>query len=518
MNNLKLRVLMEMRPALEGFAGIPQETRLLFRLLCKLDELAVEGMLLTGHRILARGVRPRNLFDKRLTQARRLNRFSRVVISMAEQPYRTPLEVVGEYLTRKVLTSSVTMATLLGLAKLRLTHFDTELFKDFAWRTMFSKTLPAIDFSVVTAKNYRVCSVPWTVQHLAGLNSLTVHESPRYPRLDTRDVDVFVSQTPYPASFPARTQLIVRYHDAIPVLMPHTISDKSLHQASHFYALMHNVKSGAYFACVSESTRKDLLQMFPEIADRAVTIHNSVSPHYYPEDAPFERVAGIIRARLYAFDQDAKDLGLAPKFLSIREQERFYGQHISAKPFQFLLAVSTIEPRKNHARLLSAWEVLKAETDPDLKLVIVGTLGWGYKELLKSAKTWIDRGQLFMLNQVPAPDLRVLYRHAAATVCPSLGEGFDYSGVESMRSGGVVIASDIPVHREVYDHAAEYFDPYSTLSLANSVRKVLYSDAARQIQGGLRDRGEQVATRYLSESILPQWHRFLQRFMRNNHG
>jgi len=63
---------------------------------------------------------------------------------------------------------------------------------------------------------------------------------------------------------------------------------------------------------------------------------------------------------------------------------------------------------------------------------------------------------VFLLNNVPADDLRVLYRHAAATVCPSLAEGFDFSGVEAMRCGGVVLASDIPVHREVYQDAAHY--------------------------------------------------------------
>jgi glycosyltransferase involved in cell wall biosynthesis len=335
--------------------------------------------------------------------------------------------------------------------------------------------------------------------------------TPRYPVLDTKDFDVFIGQTPYPARVDPKTAFIIRYHDAIPMLMPHTISDKSLHQAQHFYALMSNINSGAWFACVSNATRRDLIRIFPAAAERAVTIYNMISNHYFFESSPFERIHGIIRSRLYGFDPDGKDLGLVPKFLTLREQEAFYDKHLKADHFKYLLIVSTIEPRKNHARLLAAWEVLKAEVDPDIKLVIVGTLGWDYKQIFKAFKTWIDRGQLFMLNAVPAPDLRVLYRHAAATVCPSLGEGFDFSGVESMCSGGITVASDIPVHREVYNDAAEYFDPYATKSLVSILKKVLYNPGALQVQEQLRRRGHEISSQYLPEKILPQWEDFLRR-------
>jgi hypothetical protein len=249
--------------------------------------------------------------------------------------------------------------------------------------------------------------------------------------------------------------------------------------------------------------------MFPQAAERAVTIHNMVSHHYHPQSAPPQRVHGIIRSRLYGLDADAKDLGLSPKFLTLREQERFYARALGVTPLRYLLAVSTVEPRKNHTRLIAAWEVLKAEVDPDLKLVVVGTLGWDYKQLIKGFRTWIDRGELFMLNAVPSPDLRVLYQHAAATVCPSLGEGFDFSGVEAMRSGGLAIASDIAVHREVYADAAVYFNPYSTASLVEAMKSVVYASDSATVQEELRLAGQEVSARYLPERILPQWQKFL---------
>jgi glycosyltransferase involved in cell wall biosynthesis len=501
-------ILLELRPALEGFAGIPQETRLLYRGLRMIDGLKVEGMLQTFALKLARGTRANDLHGGRQRSASwRINRYSRVIVSMAEKPYRTLLERVIEYAMQRVESAALTATNLLGLGNIRLTQFEGGAFGDFVWRTLFAKTLPAADFKLVTSPALKICSVPWNVMHRAGLNSLSLLRAPRYPRLDTRGHDIFIAQTPYPARVDKNTALVVRYHDALPVLMPHTIPDKAVHQASHFYALMENVRAGAWFACISAATRDDLLRMFPEAADRAVTIHNMVSHHYYWEDSPRQRVGDVIRSRLY------EGVKLLPEFFTVREKENFYKRCLGVPDLRYLLIVSTIEPRKNHVRLLAAWEVLKAEVDPGLKLVVVGTLGWDNTQLTTSFKSWIDRGELFMLNAVPAPDLRLLYRHAQATVCPSLGEGFDYSGVEAMASGGIAIASDIAVHREIYEDASEYFDPYSTASLVTALKKALYGSDAAQVQANMRLRGAEIAARYRPEKILPQWSRFIERVM-----
>jgi glycosyltransferase involved in cell wall biosynthesis len=177
--------------------------------------------------------------------------------------------------------------------------------------------------------------------------------------------------------------------------------------------------------------------------------------------------------------------------------------------------VATIEPRKNHSRLIAAWETLRAR-DPSLKLVIVGGLGWDTGPILNEMRAGLDHGSLFMLNKVPAADLRVLYRHAAATVCPSLAEGFDFPGIEAMRSGGVVIASDIAVHREVFADAAEYFSSHSTTGLAQAIARVVLDAGAADRTQLLRARGREVGQRYLPERILPQWEAFLARVAQSN--
>src|ERR1700722_6596253 len=80
-----LRVLLELRPALGGHAGIPQATRLLFRNLSLLDDLQVEGLFQSANRVLRPGLplRSRRFFGPRPIHWQ-LNRLGRAVIAIEE--------------------------------------------------------------------------------------------------------------------------------------------------------------------------------------------------------------------------------------------------------------------------------------------------------------------------------------------------------------------------------------------------------------------------------------------------
>lgn len=483
-----MRVLLELRPALDGHAGIPQETRLLFRGLGRIEGVAIDGLMQSSNRVIAQGLPPS---QQRWREDRRINRLSRVVVSLQQSSRPSRLERLVANLQLVVKPMQMLLGSLLG-RPLALGRFEPEHFRDFVWRSMFAKTLPHEDFDAVTSAGFRVSRMPWSALHAAGLLTARLG-MPVYPRLDTRGYDVMIAETPYPGRVMPGTRLVVRYHDAIPMLMPHTISDRSYHQASHYQALKRNVADGAWFACVSDATRKDLLSVFPEVADRAVTIHNMVSHHYYGEDSSARLVPEIANIRR---SQSIKAGG-----------GRMWAAADADRPY--LLMVSTIEPRKNHLALLSAWEQLRTELLPELQLVLVGELGWDHKAIVRRLRPWLDRGGLHLLEDVPAPELRLLYRHAAATVCPSFGEGFDFSGVEAMRCGGVVAASDIAVHHDIFDDAAEYFSPYSAGQLAAALKRLLVAEGEPRRQA-LQSRGGEVSARYLPERVLPQWQDFLR--------
>jgi glycosyltransferase involved in cell wall biosynthesis len=491
-SNLPLRILLELRPALAGHAGIPQATRLLFRSLASLADFHVEGLLQSSERMLTPGLPPRGAgwFGK-LSTDQQLNRLGRVVISLEQGTWDSHVGTTAQ-------TIVMALKHMLG-GNQTLSRFEAQHFRDYLWRRFFARTLSAEDFELVTQSVFRIARIPWLAMHICALVTRKLGY-PLYPRLDTSDFDVMIAETPYPATVSKNTKLIIRYHDAIPLLMPHTIADRRLHQAFHYRALRKNVDSGAWFVCVSEATRRDLLSIFPRAEPRSVTIHNMVSPHYTAEASDASRIPEIVRTRV--------NMRIKPP-LDLATTRKLFEEIANQKKFDYLLIVSTIEPRKNHLTLLSAWEKLRVEFFPSLRLLIVGSLGWHHKQIIHKFRPWLERGDAFLLEDVLSTELRVLYAHARATICPSFGEGFDYSGVEAMRCGSPVVASDIPVHREVFDDAAEFFNPYSVDGLAHALQSVV-DPALSAHRDELITKGATIAERYAHTSIVPKWQSFLR--------
>ncbi len=491
-----MRVLVELRPAFDGHAGIPQETRLLFRGLGRLDGVQPVGLLQSSNLVVDAGLPlSRGQLPAGTLSARDIDRLSRVVVSLQQGTASHRLEWLRKVSLKLVGPVGAAARSQLG-GRVALTGFAPQHFRDFVWRSLFAKTLPVEDFNAVTNAEYRVLRWPWNLANAVGVASSWLGHAV-YPRLDTRGLDAFIAETPYPGRVSAGTRLIVRYHDAIPLLMPHTIKDRGYHRTTHYQALRRNAADGAWFACVSDATRRDLLSVMPELESRAITVPNMISHHFRPDDRPAARVPEIVWSRK---NRQAPSEGGAP----IAPEE------LQSGDWPYLLMVSTLEPRKNHLALLDAWELLRAGGFPRLNLICVGGLGWDHEGILRRFGPWLRRGGLHLLEGVPAEDLRLLYRHAQATVCPSLSEGFDFAGVESMCSGGVVVASDIQVHRDVYGDAAEYFTPYAAGEMAAAIARVIGPDAAPQRQA-LRAAGEAVARRHQPEQVLPLWQDFLRR-------
>jgi len=491
-----VKVLLELRPALDGHSGIPQETRLLFRGLAGLDGVQVLGLLQSGNLVLEEGLPLRNgEVAPGLPAPEQVDRNSRVVVSLQQGPASHRFEHWRKRLLKLVCPAWAAFKGLFGF-KVRLGGFDATHFQDFVWRALFAKSLPEADRALVTGQAFRVLRWPLGLQHALGVFSVPLLRRAAYPRLDTRGIDVFLVETPYPGAVAAGTRMVVRYHDAVPLLMPHTVKDRGHHAAIHYHSLRRNARDGAWFACVSEATRQDLLSVMPELAERAWTIPNMISHHFHREDAPDDRVPEIIWSRKNRTVAHGGGAPIAPQDLQ--------------GGLRYLLMVGTIEPRKNHLALLDAWELLRSQGHASLNLVIVGSLGWDHASMLQRFAPWLERGGLHLLEGVPSSDLRLLYRHAQVTVCPSFGEGFDFPGVEAMRCGGIVAASDIPVHRGIFADASEYFSPYAPVELAQALQRLLEPAAAGR-RAELVAAGERVSAQYLPERVMPQWQEFLRR-------
>ena len=213
------------------------------------------------------------------------------------------------------------------------------------------------------------------------------------------------------------------------------------------------VRRAAGFICDSEATRDDLLSRFPGVAGRAVVVPLGVD----------ERFARATRG-------------------DVPERHGLTGG--------YLLAVGTIEPRKNLPRLVEAFAGLPPEVRGRHKLAIVGEPGWRGSRTERLAAS---RDDIVMLGYVDDETLAALYAGATAFAFPSLGEGFGLPVVEAMAAGTAVVTSNRSSLAEVAGDAARLVDPESVASIRAGLADVL-SDADGRNE--LVSRGRKRAAEY----------------------
>lgn len=151
----------------------------------------------------------------------------------------------------------------------------------------------------------------------------------------------------------------------------------------------------------------------------------------------------------------------------------------------YFLYVSSINPHKNHEVLLRAYAMLPTNA-PDL--VIAGEpLHNPTFRMLQTMVTdlGLDR-RIRFLGGVAYEQLPALYRNAVASIFPSRLETFGHPLVEAMAARVPIIASNLPVCREICQDAALYFDPNDVATLAIHMNSLLCDDSLRAmlITGG----------------------------------
>jgi len=137
-----------------------------------------------------------------------------------------------------------------------------------------------------------------------------------------------------------------------------------------------------------------------------------------------------------------------------------------------LLVVGTIEPRKGHACLLPAFDLLWQEPScDDLSLVFVGRVGWQTEALQARIRAHPEAGRrFFWFDNASDEFLSHLYSLAHGVIVPSLAEGFGLPLVEALGHGVPVLARDLPVFRAMNLAKVTYFSQDAASALADSIR------------------------------------------------
>jgi glycosyltransferase involved in cell wall biosynthesis len=164
------------------------------------------------------------------------------------------------------------------------------------------------------------------------------------------------------------------------------------------------------------------------------------------------------------------------------------------KPYFVILG--TIEPRKNHLLLLQIWSQLVekyAEAVP--QLVVIGQRGWKCEQVIDLLDN-CQQLKNFVLEHAATDSEVVTYlHHAQALLFPTFAEGYGLPLIEALTQGTPVIASDLPVFREIAGEVPEYLDPLNGIVWLEMIMEYAKPDSVR--------RGEQLKRIALFEA--PTW-------------
>ena len=253
----------------------------------------------------------------------------------------------------------------------------------------------------------------------------------RAARAANREVQVFLSTNSYLTAWFTRIPTAIVVYDLI-TFKPDARPQRRAARIERMTA-GRAIQRAAALLCISDWTREDLVERFPVAAPKATTIPLAAS-------VPDEVDADEALARL----------GLD-------------------RPF--VLAVGTLEPRKNLGSLVAAWSQLHDLVRHTHALALVGPKGWEMDEVLAPVRATHD--DVRVLGFVPDEDLTALYERCALFCYPSLYEGFGLPVLEAMQAGAAVVCSNTSSLPEVGGDAVAYVDPLDQHEITAALERLL---------------------------------------------
>ena len=156
---------------------------------------------------------------------------------------------------------------------------------------------------------------------------------------------------------------------------------------------------------------------------------------------------------------------------------------------EYILSVSTIEPRKNFMQVLKTFQLFRDRYPKrDIYLVATGQCGWKQEGLKKILDNHPFRDKIIFTGYSPLEDLPSLYHHASVFLYLSHYEGFGLPILEAMKSGTPVISSNTSSMPEVLGGAGELVSPDNTEEIVHAMEKILLNEnhAKALIKKGLK--------------------------------
>ncbi len=252
-----------------------------------------------------------------------------------------------------------------------------------------------------------------------------------------------------------RLPVIAQIYDLYFLRRPEALDKESLRH----YCRVRRREQIAHYICSSEATRRDAIELLGIEPARATTIHPGLTEIARP---PADAVAAL-------------------------------GRRLNL-PERIILAVGTIEPRKNLINLFRAFKNCRDRIGPRIPpLVLAGRKGYRADEILGEIGRLGLQSSVYHIGEVSDGELAGLYSLAQVVAYVSSYEGFGFPLLEAFSAGAAVLSSDVSSLPEVGGDAALYVAPEDVDAIGQGLERLLSDEAFRR---SLIDRGATVLERY----------------------
>ncbi|MCG2768156.1 MAG: glycosyltransferase family 4 protein [Anaerolineae bacterium] len=359
----------------------------------------------------------------------------------------------------------------------RLVHYQQAGITQYTLRLLQGLAQIEGEDEFVVLQNYRVRE-PY-VEHKRFLRSPCY--TPSHHRLEScllalellpLGLDVFHSPDFIPPR-KFRYKSVITVHDLNFLVYPHFLTSEA---ARYYGQIDQAVRRADRIIAVSESTRRDIVRLMGTPESKISVIYEGANPIFRCLENK-EELRESLR-RKYGIQED------------------------------FILFVSTIEPRKNIPTLVRAFRQLLDDYHLDVSLVLAGREGWRFDEVFNTIEELKLEDRVFCLGRVPTADLVWLYNTAKVFAFPSFYEGFGLPPLEAMACGTPVVASNVSSLPEVVGDAGLLVDPQEVDELTVALWRLMSDEELREdlIEKGLR-RASTFSYEKMARETLAVYHR-----------
>lgn len=168
-------------------------------------------------------------------------------------------------------------------------------------------------------------------------------------------------------------------------------------------------------------------------------------------------------------------------FIPVNEEIKTKVREKFSNGFPYFMFVGSLHPRKNLARLFTAFDIFKKNTGSNMKLLIIGRRKWWTESIKNSYESMIYKDSVIFTGRLSSEDLYLVTASALASVYVSYFEGFGIPIVEAFCCDTPVITSNVTSMPEIAEDAALLVDPFSEESIAGAMTKILDEDLRKDL-------------------------------------